>query len=102
MPQSVSGDLGLPEELIGLGYVAAAGAAMPEASIDKNGEICLGKEEVGFAWYPFGVHDPPAHFGANKPHFQQEFSAFVAPPANCRHNLRTCRRNIAELAAGES
>ena len=102
MARFVSVDLGLPEGPICLGDVAASGAAMPKASIDKDSEINCGEEEVGFAWYPFGMHHPPAHFGANELHFQQQFGAFVAPAANCRHNLRTYRRNIAELAVGES
>lgn len=46
---TVPADLCLPESTVVFGEVAAAGATMPEAAVDKDGEPCGGKEKVGFA-----------------------------------------------------
>jgi hypothetical protein len=68
MPQSISGDFGLPEYMICLWDVTASSASVPKASVDKNREIAFGKEKVRSARYPLWMHGPSAHFGTNQRH----------------------------------
>ena len=40
----------VPESAVGFGPSIALGASVPEASVDEDGDLLLGKGKVGFAW----------------------------------------------------
>jgi hypothetical protein len=101
MPQFISGDLGLPEGLIGLRDMTTPFTSMPKTSVDKDRKVLFGKEEVRVANYALWMKGPAVDFGAHERHSQAQFSGLVASPPDCRHNLRTHWRNIAESAVGE-
>ncbi len=51
---SVAGHVGLaftvPKCAVGFRAGVALGAAVPEASVDEDGDLLLGEREVGLAW----------------------------------------------------
>lgn len=80
--------------------MSAPFATMPEAPIDEDGEIGVGKVEIRIAGYSLWMQYPTGNLAPHQRHAQSQLSALVAASSNCGHNLRTFWRNI-ELATGE-
>jgi hypothetical protein len=60
---------------------------MPEATIDKNGQLRLGKRKVGPSWNPEMASPSSDPVGSEERH-QLKLGAGISPTQNLRHYFR--------------
>ena len=82
----VSRDFRLPETSPGFGHSAVPAAAVPKATVNKNGDACVAKNEIGVAGKRLV---PTPTCDAVRPEYgcQLQFGIFVTLRPNCGHDL---------------
>jgi hypothetical protein len=73
----VAGKLPAPVRSIGLGYVAAFGAAVPETSVDEYGDALSREEKVGASAHSFGVKLPACNTIPDQVRSKAQFRGYV-------------------------
>lgn len=99
----INSNLGGPIALIDvyLGELAACGAPVPEAAIDKDREFLGRKKEVRTAKDAFRVKLPARDAGANEYHSELYLGALVGFAADRGHRSRALNWNVLKSTAGE-
>jgi hypothetical protein len=88
IPGAIAANFGLPVGTARLGHTAVPAAAMPETSVDENGEPGMSKNEIRPTWQSL-ISAPAGNSGGAKKGNELQLRGFVTTRANGSHYLRT-------------
>lgn len=84
---SIARYLAAPVILVRMGQVTVAWAAMPKATVNKNGEALPAEDEVGMARNPL-VTPPTCNTVGTEDNRQLYLRVFISPGTDSSHDLR--------------